>query len=64
MLVESLLDAVVPELLVAVNAASVDAPEDFDAMACAAGHFGGRYSGVKCEGDAAMAQVVRAGGER
>ena len=61
---EGFFDALVPQRLVSVDAAGVDPPEDFDAVPGAAGDFGGRDAGVEREGDAAMAQVVGASGER
>jgi hypothetical protein len=61
---EGFVDAAVPQLLVAVNAASVDLPPDLNAVAGPGGDFGCGDAGVECEGDAAAAQVVGAGGER
>ena len=60
---EGVLDAAVPELLVAVDAARVDPPEDLYAVPGTAGHFGGGDAGVEGQGDAAVPQVVGASGE-
>ena len=47
-----------------LDAAGVNPPEDLHAVPGPGGYFGGRDAGVQGQGDAAMAQVVGATGER
>jgi len=49
---------------VSVDAAGVDPPEDLDTVPGTVGDLGCRDAGVEGQGDAAVAQVVRAPGER
>ena len=48
----------------AVDAVGVDLEQDGDAVAGAAGNFGGGDPGVQPEGDGGVPQVIRAAGQR
>jgi hypothetical protein len=64
MMTEDLFDAVVGYLFLAAGALGVDAEEDFDAVAGAAGDLGGGDAAVEPERDGRMTEVVRAARER
>jgi len=61
---QGLVYAVVPELLVAVDASGVNPQQDGDAVSGSAGDLGGRDACVEAKGDAAVPQVVGAGRQR
>jgi len=58
--VEDLVYAAVPELLVAVDASGIDAQQDRDAVASPPGDLRGRDTSVEAERDTAVPQVIRA----
>src|SRR5215831_17282758 len=61
---QSLVDPVVPELLVAVDASGIDPQQDGDAMTGPPGDLGSGDARVEAEGDAAVPQIVGAACQR